>query len=111
MRAAGVEVELVEDDTDAVVVALDRTGWSLGACVGTVEVGLVAGVNVLTTDVGGVNGRRRGAGKGEGGGVGRLLLAEVDSTDSDGCRVILGRCSWIDAGAVVGSLGRERGSG
>jgi hypothetical protein len=66
--------ELEMDKADTLGDALDRAGESAGVRSGT------AGVVLLTSGVGGVNGRCQDAGRGEGGGVWRSL-----------CLVLLGR--------------------
>jgi hypothetical protein len=72
--------ELEVDKADTLDDALDRAGESAGVRNGTAGVGSSVGLVLLTTGVGGVNGRCRDAGRGEGGGVWRSL-----------CLVLLGR--------------------
>lgn len=72
--------ELEVDKADTLDDALDRAGESAGVRNGNAGVGSSVGVVLLTTGVGGVNGRCRDTGRGEGGGVWRSL-----------CLVLLGR--------------------
>jgi len=95
MRATGVAVEPVVAKADALDDALDRAGESVGVRNDTVGFGRGIGV-VLRTGAGRVNGRYRCAGKGEGGGVGRLPLAEVDTAEFEASLVALGRRARLE---------------
>lgn len=77
--------ELDVDKADTLDDALDRAGESVGVRNGTVGIGRAIGIVLLITGAGGVNGRCRDAGRGEGGGVERPP-----------CLVFLGRGSEFE---------------
>jgi hypothetical protein len=92
LLAGGVSTttELEADKAATFDDALDRAGESVGIRNGVVGVRSVLGVTLLATGAGGVNGRCWDAGKGEGGGVGRLLLDEVDTVEREACPLFRG---------------------
>ncbi len=108
-RPAGVAVELVVDKADTLDDALDLAGNCSGACKGTVGTGSGIGVVLLTMGATGVGTRCLDVGEGEGGGVGRLRLAEVDSVEPEARLLFLGRRSGVEVVLVIGRVGRGSG--
>jgi hypothetical protein len=94
---------------DALDDALDRDGESVGVRSGVVDVVSVIGVIRLTTGAVEFNGRCRNAGKGEGGGVKRPLLEEVDAVECKACLVFLGTGSRFEVVEVIDRVGRASG--